>query len=113
MADRSRHPGGVNGSRRGVGRLEGCANRVSLASSCYAGVGCRPRRSLKPITQIQAAPNQSVSGSELPVYNRKSLERRRAMRKSIRLAVAAVVTGFLVWVLPAAAHAGIVATGVD
>jgi hypothetical protein len=35
------------------------------------------------------------------------------MRKSIRLAVAAVVTGFLVWVLPAAAQAGIVATGLD
>jgi hypothetical protein len=42
---------------------------------------------------------------------RKSLE-RRAMRRLIRLAIAAVVTGFLVW-LPTAAQAGIVATGVD
>ena len=35
------------------------------------------------------------------------------MRKVIRLAITAVVTGFLVWVLPAAAQAGIIATGVD
>ena len=35
------------------------------------------------------------------------------MRKLIRLAITAVVTGFLVWVLPVAAQAGIVATGVD
>lgn len=35
------------------------------------------------------------------------------MRKLIRLAITAVVTGLLVWVLPAAAQAGITATGVD
>ena len=35
------------------------------------------------------------------------------MRKFIRLAISAVVTGFLVWVLPVAAQAGITATGVD
>jgi hypothetical protein len=34
------------------------------------------------------------------------------MRRLIRLAIAAVVTGFLVW-LPTVAQAGIVATGVD
>jgi hypothetical protein len=34
------------------------------------------------------------------------------MRKRIRLAIAAVVTGFLVW-LPTAAQAGITVTGLD
>ena len=35
------------------------------------------------------------------------------MRKVIRLAISAVVTVFLVWVMPAAAQAGITATAVD
>ena len=65
MADRSRHPGGVNGSRCGVGRLEGCTNRVSLASNCHAGVGGRPRRSFKRITQIHLHPEQSDRPADL------------------------------------------------
>jgi hypothetical protein len=47
----------------------------------------------------------------LSVLPEKSGE-EEAMRRLIRLAIAAVVTGFLVW-LPTAAQAGIVATGVD
>jgi hypothetical protein len=35
------------------------------------------------------------------------------MRKLIRLAITAVVTAILVWVLPAAAQAGLTATAVD
>ena len=35
------------------------------------------------------------------------------MRKLIRLAITAMVTGFLVWVVPVAAQAGITATAVD
>jgi hypothetical protein len=35
------------------------------------------------------------------------------MRRLIRLAITAVVTALLVWVLPAAAQAGITATAAD
>jgi hypothetical protein len=35
------------------------------------------------------------------------------MRRIVRLAITAVVTGFLVWVLPAAAQAGLTATAID
>ena len=35
------------------------------------------------------------------------------MRRRIRLAITAVVTVFLVWVLPAAAQAGLTATAAD
>ena len=35
------------------------------------------------------------------------------MRKLVRLAITAAVTVFLVWVLPAAAQAGLTATAVD
>jgi hypothetical protein len=35
------------------------------------------------------------------------------MRKLVRLAITAAVTAFLVWVLPAAAHAGLSVTGAD
>jgi hypothetical protein len=35
------------------------------------------------------------------------------MRKLVRLVISAAVTVFLVWMLPAAAHAGLTATAID
>ena len=95
----------------------GCEACRKIKSSDLS-FGCRRNaseaaggRALVPATRTPA--NRSVSGSEFSVSYRKSLERRSAMRRRIRLAITAVVTVFLVWVLPAAAQAGITATAAD
>jgi ferric-dicitrate binding protein FerR (iron transport regulator) len=65
------------------------------------------------LAQPTSQANQRLDDSELPVLQPESLERRSVVRKLIRLAITAAVTAFLVWLLPVAAQAGIVATGID
>jgi hypothetical protein len=68
----------------------------------------------RPVVPAARTPaNQRGHASELPVSRSERLERRSAMRKLVRLAITAAVTAFLVWVLPAAAHAGLSVTGAD